>query len=267
VTQSTSGLISGQPGHGEPDRGGSARPDHAGGHRRFRPWLVVLTIVVIAWLGIFVVPTYITLDPGRTPIGLLKGSRVHYPVVVAHVAGGLVAMLAGCLQMWPWLRQAHPRVHRTVGRIYAGAVFVAAPAALALVILGNLRDGPRFDTYLNAFAVGSTIWAVLWFGTTARGLFLARRRRFVDHRRMMVYSFALTVAIMYSRPLLIVAYTNALPIFNFAAYFENIGWLPWVANLLIAQWWLNRTARRPLALPPSVVPAQPELTPAPRVPA
>lgn len=247
------------------DNGRVTRNGRRGRSGRVRPWLVVLTVVVVAWLAMFVVPVYMTLDPSRTPIGLLKGSSVHYPMVVIHVVGGLVAMLAGCMQMWPWLRQTRPRLHRIVGRIYVGAIFIAAPAAVALVVLGAMRDGPRFGTHLNAFAVGSTLWAILWLATTVRGVYLARRRRFAEHRRMVIYSFALTLAIMYSRPLIIMAAFNAVPGWDFAAFFENMGWLPWVVNLLIAQWWLNRTARRPLALPPSAVPAEREAAPRVRV--
>lgn len=250
-----------QSGPAEPDPRRTAGTRRSGGGR-FRPWLVVLTAVVILWLGIFVLPIYITLDPSRSPIGLLEGSQLHYPIVIVHVAGGLLAMLGGCFQVWPWLRQTHPRVHRMVGRIYIGSVFAAAPAALALVVLGALRDGPLFDTYFKAFSVGSTVWAILWLFTAARGLYLIRRRRIAEHRRMMVYSFALTLAILHSRIVVIMASTEAIPGVNFFAFYEVMGWLPWIAHLLVAHWWLNRTAHRPLALPPSVVLAQPAATPA-----
>lgn len=73
--------------------------------RRRHPWIVVLTVVVVAWLGLFVVPTYITLNPDRAGITLLRSFPLHYPVLIVHVVTGLLAMITGCLQMFPRLRQ------------------------------------------------------------------------------------------------------------------------------------------------------------------
>jgi hypothetical protein len=137
-------------------------------------------------------------------------------------------------------------------------------------VLALIRDGEQAPgTYVSAFAVGNLMWAALWFGITIRGYQMARRRRWVEHRRLMIYSFALTLAIMWSRVVIGVAESHAIPGFNLVAFFEIIGWLPWVGHLLAAQWWINRTSRRPLALPATASSAgmtdtQPQLLPVQR---
>jgi drug/metabolite transporter superfamily protein YnfA len=229
--------------------------DRTGWFRRYS-LLALLSVIVLVWLAKYVVPKYYRLDRDDIGVFLIKGNTWHYPVLVIHVLFASVAMLTGCLQMWGWLRRTRPDLHRITGRVYVGSVFLAAPAAFGLVLFALHRDGDRIGTYLSSFAIGSLVWATLWFGVTVRGFQMALQRRWVEHRRMMIYSFALTLAIMEGRPLNTLAVKNTFSQWNLTAFFELMGWMPWVLHLLVAQWWLNRTARRPLVLP-AVLPGQP----------
>jgi len=218
--------------------------------KRYSPGFVLISVIVAVWLAKYVVPKYITLDQKDIGVRLLPGNRYHYPLLLVHVLSATAAMVTGCLQMWGWLRRNRPHVHRMAGRVYVPAALLASPSAFVLVLVAQHRDGSRIGTYLSSFAVGSLVWAVLWFGVTLRGYLLARQHRWVEHRRMMIYSFALTLAIMEGRPLITLAANNTISNFNLVAFFELMGWLPWVTHLLVAQWWLNRTARRPLVMSP-----------------
>ncbi|HEU4421855.1 MAG TPA: DUF2306 domain-containing protein [Pilimelia sp.] len=236
-----------------PDRGGpTGKPVRRAPGRPARrwwrhPWLGVLTVVVIGWLLMFVVPTYVSLDQSKSRVEVRPDVWFHYPVLIVHIATSMVALLAGCLQMSSRLRRHRPRAHRITGRVYLfGGVLPGAIAAATLIGI-NLQGSPR-DAGLS-IAIGNSMWAVLWFGTGIRGLMYARQRRFADHRRLMIYSFALTMAILWTRPFAVAAFT--IPGFDMKWFVENVGWIPWVVNLLIAQWWLNRTARRPIELPAS----------------
>jgi hypothetical protein len=112
-------------------------------------------------------------------------------MLVAHVAFGSTAMLTCCLQLWPWLRRRHPGVHRSVGRrlMFGGVV----PAGLLGLMLGAVTP---FGPIIRA---SNVLLALLWLFTTTAGYRMARQRRFVEHRRWMVRSFALTMSIITNR--------------------------------------------------------------------
>jgi uncharacterized membrane protein len=205
-------------------------------------WPFVLTFVVVAWLMVFVIPVYATLNPANARIPLIPGNRLQYPVLILHVATGTIAMLSGCVQVWPRLRRRHPKVHRIVGRVYLSAVIVGSPVLAALIFFraGHLGAEP------TSVVVGFSMLALLWSGTTVAGFVAARQRRFADHRKWMIRSFACTLSIILSR----LAFLAALPFPHLDPRWieEQTGWFPWVATLLVVQWWLDRSARRPIVM-------------------
>lgn len=211
-------------------------------------WLGVLTFLVFAWLLVFVVPTYLTLNPAKSVIALRPGFPLHYPLLIVHVLTGTIAMVAGLVQMSARMRAKRPGVHRLSGRVYVFAVLLGAPALAALIVL---RAGD-LGTTTKATIVGFSLLEILWVATTVTGFVRARQRRFTDHRRMMIYSYAMTLSIAWSRIAFVIAF--GIPGANLAWVADNVGWFPWVFNLVIAQLWLNRTAGRPLrGMPASVL--------------
>ena len=114
----------------------------------------------------------------------------YYPLLVTLIFLGSVALLAACLQVWPWLRRSHPKGHRTSGRVYVAA---ALPASVCVLIIAPM-------TLHGANAqVANTMLAVLWFGTTLAGFRAIRKRRYADHRRWMLRSVALSFSIVANR--------------------------------------------------------------------
>ena len=73
-----------------------------------------LLLVVIAFVA-FSLPPYLTFDPSRSRVPVGDAVRGYYPLLVAHVIFGSVALLTACLQVWPWLRTRFPEVHRRTG--------------------------------------------------------------------------------------------------------------------------------------------------------
>jgi hypothetical protein len=201
-----------------------------------RPWLILLAGVVVGFL-IYSLPPYVSLDPAQARTILDEGFAWHYPLLVVHITAGSIAMVTVCLQVWPWLRRTYPAVHRTSGRIY---VFAGAlPASLVSLIILPFTAVP-------VGAVGAAITAVLWFGTTVTGYVRIRQRRYLEHRRWMIYSFALAISIIWGRIVGVglvelTAGWNIDPV----VYAELAGWLGTVINLFVAQWWLERTGKRP----------------------
>ncbi|GAB2975669.1 DUF2306 domain-containing protein [Saccharothrix stipae] len=199
----------------------------------------------------FSVPPYLTLDPSLSRLEPPEGNDLYYPLLVGHVLFGAVAMVTACFQVWPSFRTSHPRGHRITGRVYVFAGALPA-AALGLYIGWHTAAGPSVRV---ANLVGSALWLVI----TIMGLWMARRRRYQEHRRWMSRSFALTMSIVLSRIINVVATIVLTPQLDttfkgsrdLLVYSSaSIGvWLSPLLLLLFTDWLLERRkpAHRPAA--------------------
>lgn len=202
-------------------------------------WIVVLAFLV------FSVPPYASLDPTRARVPAPDGFEAHYAFLAGHVLFATVALLATCVQVWPWFRQRYPVAHRRIGRVYVfGGVL---PAGVCGFVLGVTSP---FGLPAKA---SSMLLATLWIAFTVTGLLMARQRRFADHRRWMLRSFALTASIITNRVWAGVLVALLLPqletTFNgdlqqlIAATGGVTTWLGWTIPLLIAEWWIVERGR------------------------
>jgi uncharacterized membrane protein len=197
-------------------------------------------ILAVAFVA-FEIPPYFTGDPAQSRIQPAPQLAAYFPVLTAHVILGCSALLAGCLQVWPWLRARHPRMHRITGRVYVGLCIVAG--LLALYLATNTPYGP-------VARASSTVLATLWIATSLAGLFAARRKDFAAHRRWMIRSFVLACSIATNRVwvvVLVITLTPSFPSNNLALLITTAGlssWLGWTLPLLAAQLWLDRDYRR-----------------------
>lgn len=203
-----------------------------------RPWVAPLGVLTVAFLA-FTLPPYLGLDPSESRIP--PRFPGHYALLVLHIFFGSVALLTGCLQVWPWLRKNHPAVHRWSGRLYVFAgVLPAGLATLTFTWRGSF--GPNQE-------VANTTLAVLWLAVTVAGYRTARARRFSEHREWMIRSFALAFSIVTNRLWQVVFILAFAPDGDpsSAQFAQAIGvstWVSWLANLFLAEWWLRRTDRK-----------------------
>jgi uncharacterized membrane protein len=163
-----------------------------------------------------------------------------------HILFGSIAIITCSMQVWPWLRRHHPKVHRISGRIYVFAGVVPS-GIFALVVSVMSVIGPQGK-------IGNLLAASLWIAFTFAGLVAARRRRFQEHRRWMIRSFALCTSIVLNRVWFVLIVVALLPFQegyyagDMDALIEDAAvasiWISWIANLMIAQWWLDRKPKR-----------------------
>jgi uncharacterized membrane protein len=217
-----------------------------------RPWVFPLGLLVTVFL-VYSLPPYLGLDPAQSRIPAPDGLGWYYPVLVAHIGLATIAMVTCSLQIWPWLRQKHPVVHRRTGRVYvfAGAI-PASIAGFAIAVASPF--GP-------VGSVSSVLLAALWFACTVQGYRMARARRFGDHRRWMIRSFVLCMSIISNRiwGLLWAAVLAPQVDTTFGGSELAMGqaiaglttWTGWVIPLLIAEWWLERGRVRRRATTPA----------------
>ncbi len=204
-----------------------------------RPWIAPLALLVAAFLA-YSVPPYLTLDPARSRVPAPPGFAAHYWFLVAHILFGTIAIVGVILQIWPWLRRTHPVAHRRIGRVYVfgGAI----PSALmALTIAPFSVFGPAAGA-LN-FAGG-----LLWLGFTIAGFRATRQRRYADHRKWMIRSFAMTINTLLSRVYVPLAFLGLSPWYPDQASLIQAastlsGTMSLLTLLLLSQWWLDRNPK------------------------
>jgi uncharacterized membrane protein YozB (DUF420 family) len=216
-----------------------------------RAWIAPLAVLAIGFLAVSL-PPYLSGDPARSRVP--ASFRLHYPILVAHVLFGSVALLTACLQIWPWFRRRYRVAHRRIGRAYVFAgVLPAGLLALPMAALSPFGPVAR---------ASNVLLASLWLAFTVTGYRMARQRRHAEHRRWMIRSFALTFSIITNRiwgPLAYFALAGELDA-EFGGNEQLLRWtiagistwLGWVIPLLCAEWWLERGAaaiRSPASLP------------------
>jgi uncharacterized membrane protein len=196
-----------------------------------RPWIIPLAVVVVYYIYTQASP-FVGVPEDQAPLQPHEGFPAYYPLLSAHIAGGTVAMLTMVLQVWPWLRVHHPRIHRVSGRLYVISAVVSSCLALAIVWFAPTPG-----------KVGALCLDITWLVTTVAAYRAVRRRDFEKHRRYMLYSFAVAANNMWAAYSAMVIQALVIPI-DPVIFQESARWVPWVGNLMLVQWWLYRTARR-----------------------
>lgn len=152
---------------------------------------------------------------------------------VVHAVSASLALMLGPLQLVAAWRTRFPALHRWLGRGYVAAVAVGWLSSLPLAL--NAMTGA-------VAALGFLALGAVWVAATGMGLLRALQRRFAEHRRWMLRSYALTAAGITLR--IYLGGSMALGIDEQIAY-PFIAWLCWVPNLLGAEWYLRRQGLRP----------------------
>lgn len=221
---------------------------HGGGatrHRRQgRLALGFLAVAVIVSL-VFVWWVFRSYSPSSAPLSPTKHPWL-FPVLLVHIVGASIALATCAFQLWTWLRRTHPRVHRTMGRIYVLAgVYPAGISSFLLLFIWPEKP-------INEFS--DVVTTALWLAATTIAFVLARQHRFADHRRWMLRSFALTASFTVTLILVIPVGLILRPELHsqFAgnkAAMDQVWsgvtiWLSWILPLIAVDWWLDREQMR-----------------------
>ncbi|MFG3052253.1 DUF2306 domain-containing protein [Kitasatospora sp. NPDC048239] len=196
--------------------------------------MTALAVLVVFNL-IYAFPRYLTGDSHQARIPLDPGFPAHYAVLVAHVVFGNISLVTVFLQVVPWIRRHYPAVHRMSGRVYVYAGVL--PGGLLALVLLPYSTAPFGQ-------MGLAMMGLLWLVTTLLGFRAALQRRYVDHRRWMLYSFAMALGTSWGR--VMSELMQAFPGLGIdvMTLIEVANWTGWMVNLLVAHWWLERTGPR-----------------------
>lgn len=198
-----------------------------------RPWVIPLALVVLGFL-VYQLSPFRALDEATAPLPPHEGYPLYWPSLLAHMAFGTIAMVTVVLQLWPWLRRNHPKVHRISGRFYIVSTLISGVLALSIV---------GFTPPLGQ--IGVSFATLTWMFTTTMAYIRVRQRRYAAHRRWMLYSFAVVMNNVWG--VLIVRTGMSWPggPIDFVYLVEAARWVGWVVNLMLVQAWLNHTQKRP----------------------
>jgi uncharacterized membrane protein len=184
---------------------------------------ILWTSIGLAFVSVLIFTDYPILVHANDPY---RARLIHDRLlIVPHALAALAAILIGPFQFSTRLRQRNLRLHRIMGRVYVGAVAIAAPTALWL----NIHDGDG-----EAWANGTL--ATVWFLCTLCSFITARNRHIAVHRQWMTRSYVFTLNFIFTWVL------NPIPAyFNMSeANFARMLFFLTVCYLLFTDVWFNR---------------------------
>lgn len=111
-------------------------------------------------------------------------------LLLVHGLAGLTALATGTLQMSSRLRRLRPALHRAIGKVFLGAVTVAAPAALAITLRGF---EPRSIIVEQWFQAGG------WLVSPWIAYLCIRSGQMPLHKAWMIRSYAFTLIFILAR--------------------------------------------------------------------
>jgi hypothetical protein len=187
-------------------------------------WVIMTALAVI----IAVYALLVLLLPGFGPPFIAERRALVPIALVAHLVGGLTALVLGPWQLNSRLRARAIGRHRWMGRGYVLAVLIGGLGALGLAPLSE--EG--LVTH-----VGFGLLAVLWLTATFMAYMRIRAGDPARHRVWMIRSYALTLAAVMLRIYLPLSQVAGIP---FADAYQVVAWLCWVPNLVVAEWLVLR---------------------------
>jgi hypothetical protein len=159
---------------------------------------------------------------GSSPEALGKYFDFRW-IIAGHVAGGMVALLAGPLQLWRGLRSRYLRAHRWTGRAYVAGTTLGAVCALVLASTTALQVNWPYAISLHALA---TVWLV----TGLVAWRTAVQKRLAQHQEWAIRSYIATVAFVAQSLSFEVPFIAGLGPFEETA--ATIIWLSWTVPML-----------------------------------
>ncbi len=105
--------------------------------------------------------------------------------LLTHIAGGLIALLTGPVQLWLGLHNVKMEIHRRLGFVYIAGMIVGSIGAIGLAFQ---TDGGL------VFGSGLFFLALAWIATTSLA-FAAIKKNLIDqHREWTIRSYVVTFA-------------------------------------------------------------------------
>ena len=190
--------------------------------------LGLAAVLALGFVAMFALP-YSTLD--ETTFGRFWPKRGW---LLTHMAGGMVALLVGPVQIWLGLTRRRMALHRVLGKVYLAAVVVGGISSFGLSLTTEAGW---------MLGMGLAFLGLAWFVTTGMALAAVLRRRFELHKEWMIRSYVVTFAFVNFR--IFAGVTEAMGVGTELERLAAASWFCWAVPLLVTEVLLQ--ARRTLA--------------------
>ena len=148
----------------------------------------------------------------------------HRPWLLVHITAGIVALLAGPVQLWLGLSERSVRAHRRLGLVYVGCVVASAAAGYYLA----------FNTTFGwVFGTGLACLATAWIVTTGLAFAAIRRHLYEQHKEWMIRSYVVTTAFVTFRLFFEVLRWTAIG--TIVERLTVMAWICWAVPLLVTE--------------------------------
>ena len=187
-------------------------------------WFIVYLTVLAVWyvLGIMFSQAW---SSEQHIASLMFGNQIFSNhMLLGHIATACPCIIVGPVLFLPRFRKKHMKWHRVLGFIY---IFTIIPSAILGFVLA------LHSAYGVWAKAGFGLLAITWFTTTVIGYVRVRQKQIFSHRRWMIRSYAVSIAVLTVRFLVIPpeGWTRL-------EWFPFMTWLCWVPNLLAAEFYL-----------------------------
>jgi uncharacterized membrane protein len=144
-------------------------------------------LAALAFVALAALPYFSMLASEDTARRTLQDFQFAYwpkrPWLLTHIAGGLIALLTGPVQLWLGLHNVKMELHRKLGLVYIAGMAIGSIGAFGLAL--KTDGGPVFGSGL--FFLG-----VAWVTTTSLA-FVAIKKGLVDqHKEWTIRSYVVT---------------------------------------------------------------------------
>jgi len=163
-----------------------SQPVHKG-----RLLLFIFFTLTCLWVVIFSeIPLMSARHPAHAHIASVKW------ILLPHALCASIAFLTGPFQFSSYLRKKNLKLHRLLGKIYVGGVYLSAIFVFVLIT----REWPT-PANLIRLNIANAIQASLWIGTTTMAWATARRGQIQVHQLWISRSYGITSSFFLSRML------------------------------------------------------------------
>lgn len=193
---------------------------------RHLPLMGILAVLAIALLWFFIQKAHYVTD--YSPASYSDYLWPRRAGLIPHLAGGVIAITAGLVQIWLGLTNRVARFHRVLGKVYATGVLIGS--------LGGFYLALSIPAHL-AYSAGLLALNVAWLITTGMALYAIRTRRIEQHREWMLRSYVVTFAfVTYRLTASALRHWIQVPEDPIADEIDTImAWACWAVPLLIAE--------------------------------
>jgi hypothetical protein len=143
--------------------------------------------------------------------------------LLIHIAGGLVALLTGPVQLWLGLHDVKMHVHRRLGLIYIAGMAIGSIGAVGLALQ---TDGGLI------FGSGLFFLAVAWVTTTSLAYAAIRKGLIDQHREWTIRSYVVTFAFVTFRAGQVAMVGQGIPLVTAIGI---MAWACWAIPLLATE--------------------------------